>query len=1328
MKNIFTKLICYILVILIILPTFVISSPKVYAEETSAGEALIEGEEDSKSITYKAGDWTQAREDGCPWNFFHIKVQDHIINIVNYELGIMAIDSENDVKFEPMTKELKIHYKDYVTNPVTKKSTKTGSVDLSLVVKEKGKEKVTYLWEVKPYSYCSGTKMTNAIQQLANYLNADLRIDSEANNNYKNGGMTKYIKEGEITVTAPKNEAKYKISYEVISDGLIFYKFKKIEDEEAEQNEVAVEETNEDPVEETEEETNTVPVEETEEQSNESTAENSSIETEDGNTDLGADLTFGDDGIVSETDEDDEDYNTDLPDLNDIPPVIPPSTSNDRDNYEYSLIPVAVPSYNYARDEITRYAFDTSYSESSFAISPERLAAAFLFSIWARNYYSNEGSDESCAAMMIGVCNDFTFNATEALLSGDNQRLTSAYNSFAPFLSTLSNIYGEDITSLSDGLSSIISKLLGLISGNSDDLSKAQTVPPPHDPLIIDFGSEGIELHSIENGVNFDLDNNGFAEKTAWIGTEDGFLALDRNNNGTIDNGGELFGDNVALKNGATAQTGFEALADLDSNSDGIIDNADSNFSKLLVWFDINRNGKSETDELKALSDVNVKSISLTYKKSNIRDSETGMRITASADVVIDEGGVEVNTKVSEFWFPADFSDTTRNGEITAGNVPTINEALENDSSGKLSALVEEFCNSTDYIRKRYLNKQILYILTDSCDIPSNSRGGNIDARDLHIVEQFMGQNFVGVNGANPNVKAAEILKNIVTDIEECYYTIFNLYSSLGGYLNGAYEYEDENGQKHLMLDLIYGFIDSNENNGKNMDCLLYDLTVYLKLYDRINNTNISEDNITYLNSKFEQYNNLLNFISLSYFYVGADTDDIYNGTIGFDLMFAEAGNDILNGNNGNDYLDGSSGDDMLKGGNGDDTYVFGIGYGNDIISDNNGSNKIKFTELSASDITSYFSDKNRDALLTIVSTGETLTIHNFRASKYWSDYVFEFDDGSIIEPDDPDSPFFNIVGKEDSTDILILYENSIAKISGGDCIVKGSAGNDTIYGGKGNDTLNGNNGNDYLDGGAGNDKLNGGVGDDTYIYDIGYGNDIISDNNGDNKIKFIGLSASDLSVYYPADNYNAILTIIETGETLTIHNFRASKYWSNFALEFNDGSIIEPENPESPFLKISGKEDASTLIIFYENSIASVNSGDCTVKGSAGNDTIYGGKGNDTLNGNNGNDYLDGGAGNDKLNGGVGDDTYIYDIGYGNDIISDNNGDNKIKFIGLSASDFSVYFPADNYNAILTVIETGETITICNFRGSAAWRNFIIEFEDGSITKIEDFEMFDML
>ncbi len=75
----------------------------------------------------------------------------------------------------------------------------------------------------------------------------------------------------------------------------------------------------------------------------------------------------------------------------------------------------------------------------------------------------------------------------------------------------------------------------------SDGANEAGSKQPPRDPLVIDLGKKGIELTNVDGGVHFDLDKNGFAEKTAWIGTEDGFLALDRNGNGIIDDGGELF-------------------------------------------------------------------------------------------------------------------------------------------------------------------------------------------------------------------------------------------------------------------------------------------------------------------------------------------------------------------------------------------------------------------------------------------------------------------------------------------------------------------------------------------------------------------------------------------------------------------------------------------------------------------------------------------------------------------------------------------------------------------------------------------------------------------
>ncbi len=104
-----------------------------------------------------------------------------------------------------------------------------------------------------------------------------------------------------------------------------------------------------------------------------------------------------------------------------------------------------------------------------------------------------------------------------------------------------------------------------------------------YDPLILDLDGDGFNIEAKKNGTNFDLDKNGFAEKINWT-KRDGFLCLDLNGNGTIDNGGELFGDKTLLADGTAAKNGFEALAQYDSNGDGIIDENDEIFSSLRVW------------------------------------------------------------------------------------------------------------------------------------------------------------------------------------------------------------------------------------------------------------------------------------------------------------------------------------------------------------------------------------------------------------------------------------------------------------------------------------------------------------------------------------------------------------------------------------------------------------------------------------------------------------------------------------------------------------------------------------------------------------------------
>ena len=89
----------------------------------------------------------------------------------------------------------------------------------------------------------------------------------------------------------------------------------------------------------------------------------------------------------------------------------------------------------------------------------------------------------------------------------------------------------------------------------------------PVDPLIIDLDGDGIETTGLQNGFMMDHQSDGFAELSSWVDTDDGIIVHDKNNNGIIDNGNEIFGDNYIKENGTKASSGFDALSDFFKNS-----------------------------------------------------------------------------------------------------------------------------------------------------------------------------------------------------------------------------------------------------------------------------------------------------------------------------------------------------------------------------------------------------------------------------------------------------------------------------------------------------------------------------------------------------------------------------------------------------------------------------------------------------------------------------------------------------------------------------------------------------------------------------------------
>lgn len=165
-------------------------------------------------------------------------------------------------------------------------------------------------------------------------------------------------------------------------------------------------------------------------------------------------------------------------------------------------------------------------------------------------------------------------------------------------------------------------------------------------PILLDIDGDGFDLTNAENGVSFDLNNDGLNENISWTrgDSDDAWLALDRDGNGTIDNGHELFGNFTPQSDPppGEVQNGFLALAVYDrvahgGNGDGMISRLDSIFPTLRLWRDFNHNGLSEPGELSTLDELGIVRIEVSYKFSRKVD-EHGNKFRYRAKVMDSKG------------------------------------------------------------------------------------------------------------------------------------------------------------------------------------------------------------------------------------------------------------------------------------------------------------------------------------------------------------------------------------------------------------------------------------------------------------------------------------------------------------------------------------------------------------------------------------------------------------------------------------------------------------------------------------------------------------------
>ncbi|WP_267872151.1 calcium-binding protein, partial [Massilia niastensis] len=906
-----------------------------------------------------------------------------------------------------------------------------------------------------------------------------------------------------------------------------------------------------------------------------------------------------------------------------------------------------------------------------------------------------------------------------------NNALNGFYERFAGSVSKGMDLVGAKmdafLASLEDGVLDLSLGMQEHFTKLLDDIRAGfQQAEVTRSPLVLDLNGDGVKTLGTWGEVHFDHDGNGFAERTGWTDPGDGLLVLDKNSNGTIDNGAELFGNYTRLPSGATADNGFQALASHDSNADGKIDVADKDFAALRVWKDANSNGITDAGELITLAALGIKSIGLAYENQVVTDKNGNQHLQAGQY----QDGSGGSHSIKDVWFSVDTArtvdrDVAAVGASTEalpdiagfGNVRSLHQAMAHDTTGRLQGLVQQFIAATDVGNRESILSTLIYAWAGVEEVDPGSRAatqiyGNAigDARKLEALEEFLGEDYIGTwcwgeADPNPHGPAAKILSSVFDKLAEyvssqlLIQTRFkDLYDSVALEWNASTsKYDIDVSATVALLKTVY---DANAQQGIVQ---MAEFAAALKFSGDFGGSAIAAVRASGSGGN-TGFDTALAGFGMNNTVGTAGDNRLYGTDSANDLMYGFGGNDDLSGAGGNDTLDGGTGNDYLQGGAGADSYVFTRGWGQDIVF--NGDNdavgvnhdKIVFgAGIAPSEITAK--RVGFDLILTLEGAADKISVFSYFDTDGASSYAVEtiqFADGTIwnvatvkakvlagTAGDDTIAGYSSAdtLNGLDGNDTQRGWEGNDTINGGngrdtlygdeGDDAVRGDAGADSLHGGVGNDTLSGGTGDDYLygdadadrlDGGAGKDYLTGGAGADVYLFGKGRGQDTVYNYDNDTQ----GTNA---------DKVLLDAGIATTGVTLL-------RSYGDLVLKING---TDDQLTIQGYFNSDGATDSAVETIQFAdgtvwdvatvktkvlagtagNDALSGYAGADRLTGLDGNDTIRGADGNDTVLGGNGADYLYGDAGNDIVNGDAGADNLSG--GVGNDTLSGGTGDDYL-------------------------------------------------------------------
>ena len=501
-------------------------------------------------------------------------------------------------------------------------------------------------------------------------------------------------------------------------------------------------------------------------------------------------------------------------------------------------------------------------------------------------------------------------------------------------------------------------------------------------PIILDLDGDGVVETTAKGqaggGLYFDLDNSGYAERSGWVGADDGLLVRDLNANGQIDSGAELFGNHTVLASGSRAVNGFQALAELDANRDGVLNASDGEaFASLRIWKDTDGDGQTDAGELLTLAQAGVSALNVGYTEHGTQPAldAQGNQHRQTGSYVAADGSTR---SMNDVWFAVDPGHTVDLNTVAVseaiaalpdmagmGDVPSLHQAMARDQTGELQSLLEQWMATGSQAQSGVL-EQIIYHWTGVQDMDPGSRGSYLaDARKLYALEKVLGETFQQGGSGFPGPQASAVLngafdtlKTHLSGVVLMQTELRPLLDSIGLVWNGG------SGEflvdVSAMVDLLGSSYEADSADGLHTVALLgaylanggafadqvlvalraagqseaghFGLWLQYAGYSIVSGTDAAES----LQASGAGSGgtamlgwggaDTLTGGSLADTLEGGDGDDILNGNGGVDTLTGGKGYDTITGGAQDDDLDGGDDDDVLNGNGGVDTLTGGKG------------------------------------------------------------------------------------------------------------------------------------------------------------------------------------------------------------------------------------------------------------------------------------------------------------------------------------------------------------------------------------------------------------------